>query len=331
MQAVHIMLGPLKPVTGEHAFALAMDLQHVLLCLGALPAKNGHEHVRHVIHQVHGVIPANDNIARLEGFLGVRLRRLLFVGQHFRDGDLGHEESITAEGTIFKHAHAGQTRVARYARREMAENDDKTPDSDGDSFGEFEAFDGEEKFVFVPSCVEVPPVFHSFLEEGPFTKCTVCEAPLSEDGTQYLIHKAFHREEVIFEYAICLPCRARMQEELSAESIERINAYMDQYNMEARSEEMMANRGPDVSAWLSKCLITGRPVAEADEHHIYAFCDGPDLVFSGLPLAVIGDVNEKLNELLSQKTRDRLDGFVDEQFGLPPELKQPIKDSPVLV
>jgi hypothetical protein len=206
----------------------------------------------------------------------------------------------------------------------MAENDDKTPGNGDDS-------PGEEEFVFVPSCVEVPPVFHSFLEEGPFTKCTVCEAPLDEDGTQYLIHKAFHREEVIFEYALCLPCRARMQGELSAESIERINAYMDQYDMEARSEEMLADRGPDVSAWLSNCLITGRPVDEADEHHIYAFCDGPDLIFSGLPLAIIGDVNEELNELLSQKTRDRLDGFVDEQFGLPPELKQPIKDSPVFV
>jgi len=213
----------------------------------------------------------------------------------------------------------------------MSENDDKTLGNGDDSPGEFEAFDGEEEFVFVPSCVEVPPVFHSFLEEGPFTKCTVCEAPLDEDGTQYLIHKAFHREEVIFEYALCLPCRARMQEELSAESIERINAYMDQYDMEARSEEMLVDRGPDVSAWLSNCLITGRPVSEADEHHIYAFCDGPDLVFSGLPLAIIGDVNEELNELLSQKTRDRLDGFVDEQFGLPPELKQPIKDSPVFV
>jgi len=48
-------------------------------------------------------------------------------------------------------------------------------------------------------------------------------------------------------------------------------------------------------------------------------------------MALVGDVNEEMNELLSQKTRDRLDGFVDEQFGLPPELKQPIKDSPVFV
>ena len=212
--------------------------------------------------------------------------------------------------------------------RGVAESDDKTPSNSEDSF---EAFDDEEDFPMQPAYVEVPPVFHSFLEEGPFTKCTVCEAVLDEDGTQYLIHKAFHREEVIFEYALCLPCRARMQEELSVESIERINTYMEQYDIEARSEKILADRGSDVSAWLSHCLITGRPVEEADEYHIYALCDGPDLVFSGLPLAIIGDVNEELSGLLSQKTRDRLDGFVDEQFGLPPELKKPIKDSPVFV
>ena len=210
----------------------------------------------------------------------------------------------------------------------MAERDDNEPDEANE---EFEAFDDETEFPFVPNCVEVPAVFHSFLEEGPFTKCTVCGADLREDGTPYLIHKAFHREEVIFEYALCLPCRARMMEELSKESIERINGYMEQYDMEARAEELLADRGPDVSSWLSHCLITGRPVDEADEHHIYAFCDGPDLIFNGLPMALVGDVNEEMNELLSQKTRDRLDGFVDEQFGLPPELKQPIKDSPVFV
>ena len=204
----------------------------------------------------------------------------------------------------------------------MAERDENEPE---ESFEEFEEFE------LVPNCVEVPPVFHSFLEEGPFTKCTVCDADLSEDGTPYLIHKAFHREEVIFEYALCLPCRARMMEELSAESLERINAYMEQYDMEARNEALLTDRGPDVAAWLSHCFITGKPVEESDEHHFYAFCDGPDLIFNGLPMAIVGDVSEELNELLSQKTRDRLDGFVDEQFGLPPELRKPIKDSPVFV
>ena len=203
-----------------------------------------------------------------------------------------------------------------------------TPENEDPEFEESEETSAAE---FWPNYVPVPAQFHSFMEEGPFAKCTLCDGMLLEDGTAYLIHKAFHREEVIFEYALCLPCRARMQEELSAESIERINAYMEEYDIEARSEKILADRGPDVSAWLSHCLITGRPVAAADEYHIYALCDGPDLVFSGLPLAIIGDVNEELSGLLSQKTRDRLDGFVDEQFGLPPELKKPIKDSPVFV
>ena len=192
-------------------------------------------------------------------------------------------------------------------------------------FGEFEEMEVS------PNYIEVPVQFHSFMEEGPFSKCTLCEEPLLEDGRQYLIHKAFHREEVIFEYAMCLPCRAKMQEELSVESIERINNYMEQFQIEKREEGLMRDHGPDVAEWLSHCLVTGQPIAEADEYHYYAFCDGPDLVFNGLPLALAGSVDEELNELLSKKTRDRLDGFVDEQFGLPPELKKPIKGSPILI
>ena len=48
-------------------------------------------------------------------------------------------------------------------------------------------------------------------------------------------------------------------------------------------------------------------------------------------MALAGGVDEELNELLSQQTRERLDGFVDEQFGLPPEPKKPIKGSPILI
>ena len=199
------------------------------------------------------------------------------------------------------------------------------PENEEQEFGEFEGMEVSANYI------EVPVQFHSFMEEGPFSKCTLCEEPLLEDGTQYLIHKAFHREEVIFEYAMCLPCRAKMQEELSAESIERINNYMEQFQIEKREEGLMRDHGPDVSEWLSHCLVTGQPIAEADEYHYYAFCDGPDLVFNGLPLALAGSVDEQLNELLSKKTRDRLDGFVDEQFGLPPELKKPIKGSPILI
>lgn len=196
---------------------------------------------------------------------------------------------------------------------------------------EFEETDETSEAEFWPNYIPVPAQFHSFTEEGPFAKCTMCEEGLLDDGTTYLIHRAFHREEVIFEYAMCLACRSKMQEELSAESIEAINAYMDRYDIEDRTGPMMEAHGTDVSKWLSHCLVTGTPIAEAEDYHYYAVCDGPDLVFNGLPIALAGNVDEELNELLSQKTRDRLDGFMDEQFGLPPELRNPIKGSPVFI
>ena len=188
-----------------------------------------------------------------------------------------------------------------------------------------------EEIEFIPNYIPLPVVFHSFTEEGPFTKCTLCEEALLEDGNPYLIHKAFHRGEVIFEYAMCLPCRAKMQGELSTESLEHINQHMDQFHIEDRNGQLLEEYGTEVAPWISHCLISGKPIEGEDEYHYYAFCDGPDLVFNGLPMALAGGVDEELNELLSQKTRERLDGFVDEQFGLPPELKKPIKGSPILI
>lgn len=196
------------------------------------------------------------------------------------------------------------------------------PENDESEFEEFEV-----AFNYAP----VPEVFHSFAEEGPFSKCTICEGALLEDGTQYLIHRAFHRGEVIFEYAICQPCRVKMIQELSAESMERLAEYFSEYQSGARNERMIERHGIDVEPWLSHCLITGKPIADEDEYHFYAWCDGPDLVFCELPFALAGEIDEEVEQLLSKKTRDELDGFMDEQFGLPPELRKPIKGRPVLV
>ena len=76
----------------------------------------------------------------------------------------------------------------------------------------------------------------------------MCDEALLKDGTPYLIHKAFHRGEVIFEYAMYPPCRAGPQEEL-AESLERINAYMTSIN-EDRSESL-PEHGTEVAPWIS--------------------------------------------------------------------------------
>ena len=67
----------------------------------------------------------------------------------------------------------------------MAERDENEP---------FEESDESSEAEFWPNYIPVPPQFHSFMEEGPFAKCTLCDEALLQDGTSYLIHKAFHRE-----------------------------------------------------------------------------------------------------------------------------------------
>ena len=73
--------------------------------------------------------------------------------------------------------------------------------------------------------IPVPEPFHSFLEGGPFKSCTVCGLSLLEDGVQYVIEKAYHREEVIFEYAMCMSCRGGLMSELSRKSVQLVDNY----------------------------------------------------------------------------------------------------------
>lgn len=47
--------------------------------------------------------------------------------------------------------------------------------------------------------IPIPPDFHSFLHDGPFTNCSVCDRYLLDDGTSYLVEKALDRDEVAFE------------------------------------------------------------------------------------------------------------------------------------
>jgi len=85
---MHVMFGFLHAFTCQHAFALLMDLQHVKLRLFSVPAKDLLKDMRDVIHEIYGVIPANNQVTRFQiGYV------LLFRGSirnHLRNGNLTH-------------------------------------------------------------------------------------------------------------------------------------------------------------------------------------------------------------------------------------------------
>ena len=66
MELVYVVFGAFHGFAGEDTAPLPMDLEHVKLRLGFGPAKHPLEYMRHIIHQVYRIVPANHQETRLE-------------------------------------------------------------------------------------------------------------------------------------------------------------------------------------------------------------------------------------------------------------------------
>jgi hypothetical protein len=172
--------------------------------------------------------------------------------------------------------------------------------------------------------IPIPKEFWSFAGDSPFEHCMVCNKTLQEDGSLYLIEKAYKKSEVVFEYAICIDCHLNLRKELSQQSLRLIDHFFDEHvDLVKRRKGLIESYDEEISPWLSHCLITGKPASECEEYQIMTLCDGEDLLFTYIPCLISGKAMEAIQGILSKKTRDRLDGFVEEFLGLPPEAKNP--------
>lgn len=190
----------------------------------------------------------------------------------------------------------------------------------------------EEKIEIINEFKSIPKVFKTFVSEEYFRNCIVCNKNLLHDGTQYLIEKAIKNGYVEFEYSVCLDCAAKMRKQLSSESLQRIEKHFNrQVDLDVRRKRLLNDNGTDIDSWLSQCLFTGSPIDTLDEYQIYAHCDGYDLLFTYMPYMISGEALEDMQKLLSKKTKDELDGFVDDFFSLPPEWKDALKKKDIIL
>jgi hypothetical protein len=191
---------------------------------------------------------------------------------------------------------------------------------------------------FTPEYTDIPTIFYSHTTQSPFENCISCNRPLQAPNTQYLVEKAFRQyrgefstTDVIFEYAMCLSCAELMRRELSLSSLSRIQEFFDQrVDLHGRREELLQDEAVNPEHWLQRCLITGEDLTNLDEYQIYGHFVGNQCVYSFMPYMIGGPAVDEMTELLSEKTLGEIDRFIDENFGLPPELKKPIKDNPLI-
>lgn len=162
----------------------------------------------------------------------------------------------------------------------------------------------------------IPEELYSFYEDRPFKICTRCGEGLSDFQEGYRVSKVFRGEEVIFEYALCLPCLRSMFEESSEES----KAALMQFQME---------RFRFVSGF-DECALCDnqRDSLPTQEYGLVGICFGEGLAESNL---ICGCCMEAMSECVSEETRKGWDKFVEDNFpGVPADFEpMPIR-GPVL-
>jgi len=185
--------------------------------------------------------------------------------------------------------------------------------------------------------IDIPDVFFSSESHAPIDHCISCGRYLLENDVLYFVEKAIKRfpkyqsEQVIFEYAICRECHEAMSATYSQESTQALQSYFEQNTDFSKRLHLMQNLAEDgmfeVKDWIANCIIKGTPVENLHEYQIACQCSGERMTVGGAPFLISHAAMDEMMMLLSDKTIDQLGGYMDQFFGLPPELRKLLADS----
>ncbi|MFT6055018.1 MAG: hypothetical protein ACJAS3_002417 [Roseivirga sp.] len=175
----------------------------------------------------------------------------------------------------------------------------------------------------------IPDIFRNSDTKAYLTNCIQCDYALLTGDRYYVIEKVFKRypnlnsKQVLFEYAICSECYENMKESLSAESMKNLSNYMmTKVDFSAMQQRIQAHPN-DPEKWMSHCMISGTQESELNEYQVAACFRGNKMVTDIMPPYLIGEVAiEELNGLLSKETKEDMDRFMGDVFGIPPELRK---------
>ena len=172
----------------------------------------------------------------------------------------------------------------------------------------------------------IPKQFYSFETNALFDHCIECNKYLLEADTEYLIEKAFksyegfEAKDVIFDYAICMDCAEKMRNDISRESWNQMMRYF-QENMDISARLEMSHQPPEES--INQCMIKKTSIDDCREYQVFAHCKGTKLNMQNPPYMISGAVMEELMPLLSQATKDEMDGFFNKHFSPDPSFFEP--------
>ncbi len=182
--------------------------------------------------------------------------------------------------------------------------------------------------------LDIPKILHSVEKDMPFNKCLKCGTDLLTSNHHYVIEKVFRRNEVIIELAMCLNCRGNQCDEgMSQKSADTMKAFVqEKIDFRQRLELMsQVNDIDSIDPWLERCILSDRPSQMFSEYQVVALCRGPWIQRDFYPAFISGKSIEEMSDLLSEETRDWMDDFIGDNFGMPSEFCDSPTFSPVFM
>lgn len=174
----------------------------------------------------------------------------------------------------------------------------------------------------------LPDLFKSYDTKEAFSHCLICNEAL-EHKHRYAVEKVFKQNqltgvsEIIYEYAICFDCATEVGDEISEESMEAIQNLYEAHsqNMMMKLDYLHSTEKYNIESWTERCSFTAKEIRLCSEYSVSGIIENGQLVYEHAPIVVSDLFMEKIQDCMSKKTRDYFDGFKDEYFDLPPELK----------
>ncbi len=170
----------------------------------------------------------------------------------------------------------------------------------------------------------IAPAFFNSETKAPFEQCADCGKSLLEDDCHYFVEKAvknyveYKTQEIIFEYAICEPCMSQAFNVLSEESKQSLMEYLYAQNPPAR---VVNPEEDDASYLIENCMVKGTSIGQDVEYQIQGEFIGDRMVVGRMPVAVGFQAINEMSEVLSEKTKDDLEDFINKIRPVPPELE----------
>ena len=114
-------------------------------------------------------------------------------------------------------------------------------------------------------------------------------------------------------------------QEFSSESRQALSRFF-QEQVSLRDRSILLAIGDEPAPWIEKCASCETSRNQLESYSLGGLLLGRNMIYDPYPLCLCGKCEEKIQELLSQKTRGIWDDFVDTHFDGPPA---DVEDLPV--